>query len=207
MTSRFEVRRDPPGLGAPLRTVYCVGRNYALHAAELGNDVPSSPMIFLKPASAALFTGETLTLPAASQRVDHEVEVVVGVAPDGALKYAIGVDFTARDLQLEAKKKGEPWTLSKGFKGFAALGPFVDAALPLEFTLSVNGVQRQKGDTRQMVFSIEALAAHISETFGLGAGDVIFTGTPAGVAPLKAGDAVEAELCPGLSRLSLTVAK
>jgi 2-keto-4-pentenoate hydratase/2-oxohepta-3-ene-1,7-dioic acid hydratase in catechol pathway len=206
MTERFSVRRDPPGLGAPLRTIYCVGRNYALHALELGNEVPPFPLIFLKPASAALFTGETLTLPVSSRRVDHEVEIVAGIGTDGKVRYAIGIDFTARDLQLDAKKKGDPWTLSKGFKGFAAFGAFVEAEPPFEFSLSVNGVQRQRGDTRQMVFQIETLLGYISETFGLSAGDVVFTGTPAGVAPLKGGDVIEAALGAGLSRLSLTVA-
>lgn len=204
-SKRFAVRRDPPGLGAPLRTVYCVGRNYALHAAELGNEVPTTPLIFLKPAAAALFDGEALQLPPSSRRVDHEVEVVVGVSADGSLRYAIGIDFTARDLQLEAKKKGDPWTLSKGFKGFAAFGPFVEAQPPFEFSLAVNGAQRQKGDTRQMVFLLDTLISYVGDTFGLAPGDVIFTGTPAGVAPLKPGDRIEAVLGEGLSRLSLSV--
>lgn len=195
----------PPGLGAPLRTIYCVGRNYALHAQELGHDVPSSPLVFLKPASAALFSGGTLKLPAASQRVDHELEVVVGIAAGGARRVAVGIDFTARDLQAAAKKKGDPWTLSKGFKGFAGLGNFVEAPGPYAFSLAVNGAPRQKGDTRDMVFAIPALLAYIDETFGLGEGDVIFTGTPAGVAPLAAGDRITAELGGGLSRLELTV--
>lgn len=202
---RFEVRRDPPGLGAPLRTIYCVGRNYALHAAELGNEVPASPLIFLKPAAAALYDGETLRLPPSSRRVDHEVEVVAGIGPDGHPRYAIGVDFTARDLQLEAKKKGDPWTLAKGFKGFAALGAFVEAQPPFEFWLSVNGARRQSGDTRQMVFMIDTLLTYVHDTFGLAPGDVVFTGTPAGVAPLKSGDVVEAVLGEGLSRLKIPV--
>lgn len=205
-SKRFEIRRDPPGLGAPLRTIYCVGRNYALHAAELGNEVPTTPLIFLKPASAALYDGETLKLPASSRRVDHEVEVVAGVGADGRVRYAVGIDFTARDLQLEQKKKGEPWTLSKGFRGFAAFGAFVEAQPPFEFWLAVNGARRQTGDTRQMVFMIDALLSYIDETFGLAPGDVVFTGTPAGVAPLKSGDSIEAVLGEKLSRLHVTVA-
>src|SRR5687767_6164251 len=133
MTHRFALNRDPAGLGAPLRTVYCVGRNYAEHAAELGHAVPSSPLVFLKPASAALYSGEYLELPPSSRRVDHEVEVVAGVCGDGAVRYAIGIDVTARDLQAEARQKGDPWTLSKGFKGFAVLGEFVDAKPPFPF--------------------------------------------------------------------------
>jgi len=196
---------NPPGLGAPLRTVYCVGRNFAAHAKELGNPMPEQPLIFLKPASALLLDGGTLALPGDSQRVDHELEVVAGVCGDGKVRYAIGVDVTARDLQEAAKKRGEPWTLGKGRKGFAALGPFVDAAAPFAFTLSVNGALRQSGDTRDMVWPIDKLLAYIDETYGLGSGDVVYTGTPAGVAPLKPGDAVLAELVATKSRLSFTV--
>src|SRR5271154_634805 len=108
-----EARLLPPC--SPSKIV-CVGRNYAEHAKELGNEVPASPLIFLKPAGALLKNGGTLILPPQSSRVDHEVEVVVGIHADGRPRYAIGIDVTARDLQAEAKKKGEPWTLSKGFK-------------------------------------------------------------------------------------------
>jgi 2-keto-4-pentenoate hydratase/2-oxohepta-3-ene-1,7-dioic acid hydratase in catechol pathway len=207
MSHRFALNRDPAGLGAPLRTVYCVGRNYAEHAAELGNSVPTTPLVFLKPAAAALYSGEWLELPPSSSRVDHEVEVVAGICGDGTVRYAIGIDFTARDLQQAARKKGDPWTLSKGFKGFAALGEFVGGLPPFPFSISVNGVKRQTGDTRQMVHSIDKLIGYVNETFGLGRGDVLFTGTPAGVGPLKDGDVIEAELGMGLSRLSLTVGR
>lgn len=195
-----------PGLGVPLRTVYCIGRNYALHAKELGHEVPSSPLVFLKPASAALYSGGVLKLPEASKRVDHELEVVIGIGKGGARRVAVGIDFTARDLQAEAKKKGDPWTLSKGFKGFAALGNFVEAYAPYEFSLTVNGQTRQKGDTRNMVFPIPQLLQFVDETFGLAEGDVLYTGTPEGVSPLASGDKLEAELGGGLSKLSLTVA-
>lgn len=194
-----------PGLGAPLRTVYCVGRNFVAHAKELGNPMPTQPMIFLKPASALLLDGGTLQLPADSQRVDHELEVVAGVCGDGKIRYAIGVDVTARDLQEAAKNRGEPWTLGKGRKGFAALGPFVEAAPPFTFSLSVNGTQRQTGDTRLMVWPIDKLLAFIDATYGLGPGDVVYTGTPAGVAPLKPGDIVDAELLGTASRLRFSV--
>lgn len=207
MALRFSLHRDPAGLGTALRTVYCVGRNYTEHAAELGNSVPASPLVFLKPASAALYSGEWLQLPPESKRVDHEVEVVAGICGDGAVRYAIGIDFTARDLQAEARKKGDPWTQSKGYRGFAAMGEFVGAVPPFPFSISVNGQVRQRGDTRQMVFSIEKLLTHINDAYGLGRGDVIFTGTPAGVAPVKDGDVIEAELGMGLSRLSVTVGK
>lgn len=199
---------DPvPGLGVPLRTIYCVGRNYALHAKELGNEVPTAPLIFLKPAASALFSGGVLKLPAASRRIDHELEAVVGIAKGGARRIAVGIDFTARDLQAEAKKKGDPWTLAKGFAGFAALGNFVEAFPPYEFSLTVNGAPRQRGDTQAMVFPIPELLRFVDETFGgLGEGDVIYTGTPEGVAPLAPGDTLSAELGGGLSVLELTVA-
>jgi 2-keto-4-pentenoate hydratase/2-oxohepta-3-ene-1,7-dioic acid hydratase in catechol pathway len=186
-----------------IRTIYCVGRNYAAHAKELGSDVPSAPLIFLKPASALLLDHGTLYLPAQSQRVDHEVEVVAGVFPDGKVRYAVGIDFTARDIQLEAKKKGDPWTLAKGFKGFAALGNFIDAQPPFEFSLTVDGHLRQRGRTQDMVFPIPALLDYIDATFGLGPGDVVYTGTPEGVSPLKPGDHIVAEL--GGSRLAVDV--
>src|SRR5262245_26221818 len=115
--------RDWPGLGRPVRTIWCVGRNYAEHAKELGNDIPKAPLIFLKPASALVGDGGELRLPADSRRVDHEVELVVAAGPRPLM--AVGIDFTARDLQDEAKKKGLPWTASKGRRGFAALGNFV----------------------------------------------------------------------------------
>lgn len=196
----------PPGLGAPLRTVYCVGRNFVEHAKELGNPMPTQPLIFLKPASALLLDGGVLVLPSDSQRVDHELEVVAGVCADGKIRYAIGVDVTARDLQEAAKKRGEPWTLGKGRKGFAALGPFVDAAPPFTFSLSVNGTVRQHGDTRNMVWPIDKLLPFIEATYGLGPGDVVYTGTPAGVAPLKSGDHLVAELMGTPSRLTFRVA-
>jgi 2-keto-4-pentenoate hydratase/2-oxohepta-3-ene-1,7-dioic acid hydratase in catechol pathway len=194
-----------PGLDVPLGTIWCVGRNYAEHAKELGNAVPTAPLIFLKPASSVVLSGATLRLPADSKRVDHEVELVVARGADGALKMAVGVDFTARDLQEEAKKKGQPWVDAKGRPGFAALGPFVPAALPAELTLSVNGAVRQKGATSDMIFSVPTLLDYLDGRFGLGPGDIVFTGTPSGVAPVAAGDRIEASLGGGASRLTLAV--
>src|SRR3569832_814361 len=141
-----------PGLDLPLGTIWCVGRNYAEHAKELGNEVPEKPVVFLKPAASVVLSGGTLTLPSDSHRVDHEVELVVARAADGSLRAAVGIDFTARDLQAELKKKGLPWTLAKGRRGFAALGPFAPARLPAALTLSVNGVMKQKGTTADMLF-------------------------------------------------------
>lgn len=196
---------DLPGLDVPLGTIWCVGRNYAEHAQELGNAVPAAPVTFLKPASAVLLSGGTLRLPADSQRVDHEVELVAARAKDGALLMAVGVDFTARDLQDEAKKKGLPWTDSKGRPGFAALGPFVPLKIPATLTLTVSGAVRQKGSTADMIFSVERLLAHLDGRYGLRPGDIVYTGTPAGVGPVVSGDRVEAVLGDGLSRLHIAV--
>jgi acylpyruvate hydrolase len=194
------------GLDVPLGTIWCVGRNYAEHAKELGNAVPTAPLIFLKPASSVVLSGGTLRLPADSRRVDHEVELVVARAADGSLRMAVGIDFTARDLQEEAKKKGQPWVDAKGRPGFAALGAFVPAVLPAELLLTVNGAARQKGSTSDMIFSVPKLLEHLDGRFGLRPGDVVFTGTPSGVAPVAAGDRVEAALSGGASRLTLGVA-
>jgi 2-keto-4-pentenoate hydratase/2-oxohepta-3-ene-1,7-dioic acid hydratase in catechol pathway len=196
---------DIPGLDAPLGTIWCVGRNYAEHAKELGNAVPASPVIFLKPASSVVLSGGTLRLPPDSRRVDHEVELVVARAEGGALRMAVGVDFTARDIQEELKKKGLPWTLAKGRPGFAALGPFVPASFPAALELSVNGAVRQKGTTADMLFDVPKLLAYLDANFGLRPGDVVFTGTPSGVGPVATGDRIEASLGGGASRLALSV--
>ncbi len=194
-----------PGLDLPLGTIWCVGRNYAEHAKELGNAVPSAPVIFLKPASSVMLSGGVLRLPADSKRVDHEVELVAARAADGSLRAAVGIDFTARDLQNEIKKKGLPWTLAKGRPGFAALGPFVPLELPTTLTLSVNGSIRQTGTTADMIFPVPRIFDYLDENYGRSPGDIVFTGTPSGVGPVAAGDRVEAVLGIGRSRLALTV--
>lgn len=193
-----------PGLSRPVGTIWCVGRNYADHAKELGNEVPAAPMIFLKPASSLMLDGGVLRIPSDSRRVDHEVELVV--AAGLSLMMAVGVDFTARDIQEEAKKKGLPWTSSKGRPGFAAVGNFVPLTLPSELALSVNGQPRQRGTTADMIHTVEKLIDHLDRTYGLAEGDLIFTGTPAGVAPVGSGDVIDASLNGGESRLRLTVA-
>jgi len=193
-----------PGLSRPVGTIWCIGRNYAEHAKELGSEIPAAPVVFLKPASSLLLDGGVLRLPSDSKRVDHEVELVV--AAGQSLMMAVGVDFTARDLQEEAKKKGLPWTSAKGRPGFAAVGNFVPLSLPSELELTVDGAARQRGTTADMLFTVEAIIEHLDRTYGLAEGDLIFTGTPKGVAPVSAGARVEAQLNGGDSRLSLTVA-
>ena len=189
-----------PGLSRPVGTIWCIGRNYAEHAKELGSEIPASPVVFLKPASALLLDGGILRLPPDSRRVDHEV------AAGGSLMMAVGIDFTARDLQEADKKKGLPWTSAKGRPGFAAVGNFVPLALPSELELTVDGAVRQRGATKDMIFSLEKIIDHLDRTYGLAEGDLIFTGTPAGVAPVAPGARVEALLNGGESRLRLTVA-
>lgn len=168
-----------------------------------------------------MFDGGVVRLPEGIGRIDYEGEIVAVVgkggrfiseaaAPSHLAGYAVGVDVTARDLQSEAKKRGQPWTVSKGFDTFAVLGPVRPAVgldpTRLEFFLSVNGEIRQKGNTKDMERSIAKLIAALSRVFTLAPGDLIFTGTPEGVGPLKVGDHIEMDFVPACARLSVTVA-
>ena len=200
--------------------VLCIGRNYALHAAEMGAAVPKSPVVFLKPSTAIVRTQGTVVLPAMTSDVHHEVELVVVIGPGGrnikesealdhAMAYAVGLDMTARDLQSEAKKKGRPWSVAKGFDTFAPLGPLVPAdkvANPqaLTISLNVNGMVRQHGHTGDMIFSVASLISYCSRVFTLEPGDLLYTGTPEGVGPVTPGDQLEAG-CTGLPSLTVTV--
>ncbi|MFN3980013.1 MAG: fumarylacetoacetate hydrolase family protein [Caldilinea sp.] len=191
--------------------IACVGRNYAEHAAELGNDVPPEPLIFLKPPSSLIGPGEEVVYPAISERVDHEGElaVVIGrrcrnVSEKDALSYVFGYtianDVTARDLQ---KKDGQ-WTRGKGFDTFAPVGPWIDTTFdPADRIVRclVNGEVRQQSTTALMIYSIPGVIAHISRFMTLEAGDLIMTGTPSGVGPVKPGDVMTVEV-DGLGSLS-----
>lgn len=194
--------------------IVAVGRNYSNHARELGNEVPSVPLLFLKPPSAVIGDGDTILLPAESSQVDYEGEVVVilksplrRATPQEAMAAIEGVccgnDVTARDLQ-----KSEPqWTRAKGFDTFAALGSVVpgwDGQDDLTVITRVNGKERQRGSTTDMIFSVPTLLSFISYTMTLEAGDAIFTGTPEGVGPLSDGDVVEVEI-PGVGVLRNSV--
>ena len=200
-----------PGLESiSVRNIYCIGRNYAEHARELGNAVPTEPVVFLKPNSAVVGDGADIIIPSVSQRVDHEVELVLAIGRGGrriresdALAciagIGIGIDVTARDLQDQAKKKALPWAIAKGFDTFAVLGGFapVPAGVGIEslsVELAVNGEKRQEGRIADMLFSVPKLIAFLSGIFTLHPGDLIYTGTPLGVAPLAAGDRVRAQL-------------
>ncbi|RJP47835.1 MAG: FAA hydrolase family protein [Anaerolineaceae bacterium] len=191
--------------------IVCVGRNYVEHAKELGNEVPKVPLIFLKPPSSVIASGGTILLPPQSAQVEHEAELVAVVgkrgrnvtaesARDYVLGYTIGNDVTARDLQ---KSDGQ-WTRAKGFDTFCPFGPWIDTDFnPADalITCRVNGQMRQLASTRDMVFSVGVLIAYISSVMTLEPGDLIFTGTPAGVSQLKTGDTVEVEI-DGLGLLS-----
>ena len=188
--------------------IVCVGRNYRAHARELGNDVPSEPLLFLKPPSSVVQDGEAIVIPPYTARVEHEGEIglIIGrrlqrASPEEATTAIGGIaavnDVTARDLQ---KADGQ-WTRAKGFDTFCPLGP-VSKSLPaldeLEVITRVNGEERQRGSAREMVFAIPALISYISHVMTLEPGDLVATGTPAGVGPLSAGDIVEVEI-PGVS--------
>jgi len=193
--------------------IVCVGRNYVEHAAELGNVVPERPLLFLKPPSAVILDGEPIVLPPDSQRVEHEGEigVVIGArirscSEGDALEAVAGItcvnDVTARDLQ---KTDGQ-WTRAKGFDTFCPVGPRVvplGELAPLEeleVLCRVNGTERQRGRAADMAFGIPQLLAYISAVMTLEPGDLVATGTPAGVGPLEAGDMVEVEI-PGVGVL------
>ncbi len=184
--------------------IICVGRNYVEHAREHGAEVPKIPLIFFKPPSAIIGPGDAIVLPPQSNQVEHEAELVVVIGKRGRnitaeaaheyiLGYTIGNDVTARDLQ---RTDGQ-WTRAKGFDTFCPFGPWIDTDFdPADalITCRVNGQLRQMASTRDMVFSIGTLIAYISSIMTLMPGDLIFTGTPAGVSPLHPGDVVEVEI-------------
>jgi 2-keto-4-pentenoate hydratase/2-oxohepta-3-ene-1,7-dioic acid hydratase in catechol pathway len=183
-------------------TVMCVGRNYAAHAEELGNEVPVAPLLFLKPPAAIVGPDAPIVLPSVAERVDHEAELVVVIgrtasqvdeaaAMDVVGGYTCGNDVTARDLQKS--DPGGQWTRGKGFDTFAPMGPWIETELDpsaLRVTCTVDDERRQDGRTDQFIFTIPTLIAHISSFTRLQPGDVIMTGTPAGVGPLTAGQQV-----------------
>lgn len=186
-----------------INTIFCIGRNYALHAHELGNAVEDEPVVFLKPNSSVNF-GRDIVLPSYSNNIHHEVELVLLVGEiDGKISqknlagYGIGIDLTARDVQDELKARRLPWTLAKGFKGAAVLTEFLPMTEPmidlanLGLQLWVNNELRQDGNTCDMIYNVDYLLDYLHQHFGLQAGDVIFTGTPKGVGQLKAGDSVK----------------
>jgi len=188
--------------------IICIGRNYAKHAEELNNPIPNEPVVFLKPDTAILLKKHPFFIPEHSNEVHHEVEVVVKInrlgkhiEPRFAHKYydeiGLGIDFTARDVQAKCKEKGLPWEKAKAFDGSAAVSRFFklsDLNKPItdiDFHLDINGSTVQKGNTKNMLFPVNEIIAHVSKYFTLKTGDLIFTGTPAGVGKVNRNDLLE----------------
>lgn len=189
--------------------IICVGRNYAAHARELNNDLPSRPMLFMKPATALLINGKPFYYPEFSNDIHYELEIVLKIGANGrhvekqfAHRYypdiALGIDFTARDVQEECKRKGHPWEIAKGFDQSAVVGDFVPRPNHyqegIQFQLFKNAQLVQEGNTRDMIFSFDDLIVYSSQFFRLQMGDYFFTGTPEGVGPVQRGDILEGYL-------------
>lgn len=204
----------------PLRRVYCIGRNYAAHAIEMGHDPDREPPFFFQKNPDNLDASGSFPYPPGSSDVHHEVELVVALgrggraipvaeAPGCVWGYGVGLDMTRRDLQGEAKRLGRPWEIGKAFERSAPVGPLVPATRTGHpssgrITLKVNGELRQEGDLGQMIWKVPEIIACLSEHFELAPGDVILTGTPAGVGAVVAGDVMEAEI-EGIGTLRVTV--
>ncbi|AMB85204.1 fumarylacetoacetate hydrolase [Pseudomonas agarici] len=205
----------------PIRRVFCVGRNYSEHAREMGHDPDREPpFFFMKPADAVVPATGVITYPPLTQDLHHEIELVVaigeggtGIDPADALRhvwgYGVGLDLTRRDIQTQAKKLGRPWDWAKGFdesapctalRRAAALGHPDSGAI----WLKVNDVERQRGDLTDQIWSVRDVISHVSHSAGLQPGDLIFTGTPAGVGPLLPGDRVNAGI-EGIASFELTI--
>ena len=205
----------------PIGKIVCLARNYAEHARELGNETPTAPVLFMKPASSVIGDGETVRIPAYSQECHYEVELAVligteakNVPADRAMAhvagYSVAIDMTLRDVQNPQKAKGLPWEIAKGFDTSCPLSDFVPASAvsdphALNLKLAVNGEARQNGISSDMINRIPQIIAHISAIFTLDPGDVILTGTPAGVGQVRAGDVMTAEIV-SIGRLTIPVA-
>ncbi|WP_049722996.1 fumarylacetoacetate hydrolase family protein [Gilvimarinus polysaccharolyticus] len=207
----------------PVARIICIGRNYREHAREMGHDpARATPFFFFKPTSALLPQGREFTCPWYSHQVDHEVELVIAIdrklqnanlsqAQDAICGFAVGLDMTCRDIQREAKAQGRPWELAKGFDGSApcsALQPgrYADLKATDTISLSVNGKITQQASWRDMIWAVPELIVELSRYTTLTPGDLLFTGTPAGVGPVVPGDILEAKL-DDVCHLSVVVAK
>ena len=187
--------------------IIAIGRNYINHAKELNNPVPSEPIFFMKPDSAIIQRNRPFFYPDFSNDIHHEIEIVIlinrlgkNIAEKYAHRYydeiALGVDFTARDLQKKAKEKGLPWEIAKAFDGAAPISKFVNISKfksvnDISFSLNINGKKVQSGNTKQMIFSIDKLISYVYQFVTLKIGDMLFTGTPEGVGPVKINDKLE----------------
>ena len=185
--------------------MFCIGRNYAAHAAELKNEVPDEPVVFIKPDSCLVHSGEEVAYPEHGKKLHHEAEIVVEIskagknisencAKDYISKIGIGLDLTLRDVQEDLKEKKLPWEKAKAFDGSSPIGNMIaykgHDLENLHIACEVNGVIRQDGNTKQMIFSIETIISYLSSIWSLREGDLIYTGTPSGVAELKIGDQI-----------------
>lgn len=204
----------------PIGKILCIGRNYVDHISELGNEVPTAPVIFMKPATAVIYDGEEVVVPDYSDNCHHEAELALligqqckGVAEEEALGcvagYGVAIDLTLRDVQDGLKKKGLPWDIAKGFDTACPLSEFAPAAevsdpQNLNIRLTVNGELRQNGSTALMINSAARLVSHLSAIFTLEPGDIILTGTPAGVSRVCSGDRLCAEIS-GVGRVEVSV--
>jgi fumarylpyruvate hydrolase len=204
-----------------VRRIFCVGRNYADHAREMGADPDRElPFFFCKPADALVADGSTIPYPPQTKDLQHEVELVAAIAKGGAdipreqalahvFGYGVGIDFTRRDLQQEAKDKKRPWDWGKGFDNSApcsAIHKAVDHPVSGRINLTVNGELRQDGNLDQMIWPVADVIAFISQSMALATGDLIYTGTPAGLGPVKPGDVIACEV-KSLASLTITIAK
>jgi len=187
--------------------IICIGRNYSEHAKELKNELPKEPLFFLKPDTAIVIRNRPFFYPEFSKEVHYEAELVYRICKVGKYiqekfahtyydEIALGIDFTARDLQREAQAKGTPWEKAKGFDRSAPVSSFYPISefaniKNLKFSLNLNGEMVQQGNSADMIFSIDRIIEHVSQFITLKMGDIIFTGTPAGVGPVKIGDRLE----------------
>lgn len=212
---------DGSPIDLPVGKAVCVGRNYAAHAKEMNVDVPSEPLLFMKPSTAFRHLEQPIAIPSGQGALHHEVEMLVLIGNtlrcaneeavhEGITGFGIGLDLTLRDLQSQLKKKGHPWERSKAFDGAAPVSGFIHAKgismrQKLQLSLAVNGEIRQKSHTGLMLFPIFDLISRISHCFTLEPGDVVFTGTPEGVGPLTSGDTLQLKL-GNILNLNSTVA-
>lgn len=190
--------------------IICIGRNYAKHAKELGNEIPDEPVVFMKPKSAILQNGNPFYYPEFTNELHYECELVLRISKNGkyiqerhAANYynaiTVGIDFTARDIQQQCREKGLPWEKAKAFDNSAAIGKWIDITPELNkkninFSFNKNGETVQKGNSVDMIFSFDSIISHVSNYFSLNIGDIVFTGTPAGVGECMVGDKLEAFL-------------
>ena len=204
----------------PIGKILCIGRNYVDHIQELGNETPSAPVIFMKPSSSVIGSGEEVVIPSYSNNCHHEAELALLVgktcrdiseadAISALAGYGVAIDLTLRDVQDELKKKGLPWDIAKGFDTACPLSEFIPAGQvadpqSLTITMKVNGELRQNSSTSLMIHPAAKIISHLSAIFTLEQGDIILTGTPAGVSRIVAGDMLAAEIA-GVGKIEVTV--